>query len=293
MQNNMKERLQQAKNRIDSKQSHSTSFNFGSIKGDTGVREVEIEKLIPAPKEWNFYKPLSDNKMTELIDSILSKDLLTPIVVWEKEDDKYMILAGHNRVQAYEMLYLSTRDNQYLNINATIKKKDEIDEIEAREIIIDTNWVQRQLSDIEKSMSINFKYGILLNDKKGYDGSGRVRDIIAKEYNISGRQVDNYRRLHNLIPELKDMITNNTLQSTYALKLVSYDEDMQRYIYSNFKDCFSRKYMKNLKHDMSKDEINEVFSDREEACVELKFKVPMHLKDLVNNAVKELLEQNT
>lgn len=288
----MKERLKKAKNRIDSKPSHSTSFNFDVIKGDTGVREVEIEKLISAPAQWNFYKPLPDNKMTELIDSILSKGLLTPIVVWEKENDQYMILAGHNRVQAYEMLYLSTKDNQFLKINAVIKKLDEIDEIEAREIIIDTNWVQRQLSDIEKSMSINLKYGILMNSKKGYDGSGRVRDIISKEYNISGRQVDNYRRLNNLIKTLKDMINNNTLKATYALKLVSYDEDMQHYIYHNFKDKFIRKYMKNLKPSMTKDEITEVFKDDEDPLIELKFKVPTHLKDLINQKVKEILENN-
>lgn len=292
MQNNMKERLKKAKDRIDSKPSRSTSFNFDSIKGDTGVREVEIEKLIAAPTNWNFYKPLSNNKMTELIDSILSKGLLSPIVVWEQVDDKYMILAGHNRVQAYEMLYLSTQDDKYLKINASIKKMNEIDEIEAREIIIDTNWVQRQLSDIEKSMSINLKYGILLNNKKGYDGSGRVRDIIAKEYNISGRQVDNYRRLNNLIPSLKTMINQNTLKSTYALKLVSYNEDMQNYIYSNFKDKFIRKYMKNLKPNMTKDEIIKAFSDYENNLIELKFKVPTHLKDLIDNTVKEILQNN-
>lgn len=291
----MKERLEKAKNRINNQEkTFPTSFNFSHIQGDTGVREVELDKLIVAPNEWNFYRPLSDNKMTELIESIGSKGLLTPIIVWEQENDTYMILAGHNRVRAYQLLYGITKDAQYLKITASIKKKAEITTTEAREIIIDTNWVQRQLTDLEKSMSINLKYGILLSSKEGYDGTGRIRDIIAKEYNISGRQVDNYRRLKTLIPELKEMINNNILKSTYALKVVSYNDEMQRFIYENFKNKFNRKYMKNLKPNMSKEEITKVFSDQKiNEIIEVKFTIPVHLKDLVNQTINELLKGNS
>ena len=72
-----------------------------------------------------------------------------------------MILAGHNRVRAYSMLYEQTGNEKYKKIFACIKKKNEISEDEARAIIIDTNFVQRQLSTIEKTKSIVIKYNQL------------------------------------------------------------------------------------------------------------------------------------
>lgn len=290
----MKARLLQARNKMDSNIAKKTfsEFNYGTIKDDSNVRKVEINSIRPAPNEWNFYKPLSQDKMEELLESITQKGLLVPIIVWEQKDDSYIVLSGHNRLKAYQMLYKHTKEKQYLRIDALIKKYDEITENEAREIIVDTNWVQRQLTNIEKSMSINLKYNILFNKKKS-EKQGLVRNVIAKEYNISGRQIDNYRRLRILIPDLQEMIEKDKLKMNNALKIVYFDEKTQKYIYKNFKDKLIWKYVKYFKKNMSLDEIDKIFSNIDtEDFIELKFKVPKHLKEILTKEIKKLIKRH-
>ncbi|MBC8059633.1 MAG: ParB N-terminal domain-containing protein, partial [Clostridiaceae bacterium] len=64
------------------------------------IKHINLDNLISSPLEWNFYKPLSFDKENELVESIQENGLINPIIVWEKGDNKYMILAGHNRVNA-------------------------------------------------------------------------------------------------------------------------------------------------------------------------------------------------
>lgn len=252
----MKKRLQASKDTYD-KKGFAGSFKMDHISGDTNIRSIAIDSLVSAPEEWNFYKPLSDSKMEELLGSIRSNGLLHPIVVWEQADGKYMILSGHNRVRAYEMLEEKLGDGSYEKISALIKKSDEIDENDAREIIIDTNWVQRTLSAIEKSKSIIEKYAVL--EKKKKSGDGRVRDLIAEEYKITGRFVDEYRRLENLIDELQVMVSKNTLSMTPAAKLALFDSDTQHWILENYGDKLLRRYTDKLKAGMSRDSMRRVF----------------------------------
>ncbi|MGG7187085.1 ParB/RepB/Spo0J family partition protein, partial [Clostridium butyricum] len=83
---------------------------------------------------------------------------------WKKDDSgKYMILSGHNRVHAYKILCENQDSEKYSKIHAVIKDKN-LSEEEAKEIIVDTNWVQRQLTTIQKARSINFKYRKLKKD---------------------------------------------------------------------------------------------------------------------------------
>ena len=191
-----------------------------NIDNNSNVYNISLSTLESAPVKWNFYSPLNDNKMEELLNSIVNNGLLVPIIVWEQVDNptnpKYMILSGHNRVKAYEILKEVTKSNKYDKINAIVKRKEEISEDEAREIIIDTNWVQRQLSTLEKSKSIYEKYAVIENLNKhrsNYNehGQGRTRDVIAKQFDISGIQVERYRKLNYLINDMKEMISDGLL----------------------------------------------------------------------------------
>lgn len=276
-------------NKSTEKKPNSPFFKYNNISGDLNIHEVEIEQLVKSPNDWNFYTELSDNKMQELIDSILANGLLHPIVVWEQDDGSYMILSGHNRVKAYEMIYLETSDERFFKIPALIKKQNEIDEIQAREIIIDTNWVSRQLNPIEKSLSITNKYVLLRQaNKKFNDGDGRIRDRIAEEYNLSGRQVDNYRKLTALIPDLQNMLKDKSMGVKAGIKLSSYDTDMQQWIFENFKDKLSaNKIVNKIKSNMNKESLCELFSDKPESdMIKITVEIPKELesqfKDMIN-----------
>ena len=71
---------------------------------DSSTTNLPLTQLESAPDEWNFYDKLPPQKMAELIESIQTLGLLSPIIVWKrKESNKYMILSGHNRVRAFKM----------------------------------------------------------------------------------------------------------------------------------------------------------------------------------------------
>jgi ParB family chromosome partitioning protein len=272
------ERLKNANSLMDSPSASSSgSFDFAHIKHDSNIRLVSINKLVKAPDEWNFYKPLSDDKMLELIDSILNNGLLQPVVIWQQEDGEYMILAGHNRTEAYRKLLETTNDAKYEKIPALIKNWNELDETTAREIIIDTNWVQRKLTAMEKAKSINQKYNLLLGDGERLNkGNGAIRDKIAESYHISGRQVSKYKSLINLIEPFQTALANSRITLTMASKLATLDSPIQKYIHTHYDGDLDYSKLKLVKNDFTEDEIDELFILNEK-LVSLSFNVPESL----------------
>ncbi len=260
------------------------------------IYKIDLDKLKEAPSEWNFYSPLSLKKMEELIDSIEKNGLLHPLVVWEQNDGTYMILSGHNRKRAFEILYGSTNDEKYSKLFCYIKKFNEITEDEAKEIIIDTNWVQRELSTIEKAQSIYRKYTSIGRKQKVKDGEGqgiRNYDIIAEQYNISGRHVLNYYKLNYLIDEIQNMVSENRLSIKAGVKLSSFDPLTQKWIYDNFKDYINNQIIFKIQKDMSNDEIEEIMLGREEnKAIELKYTIPLELKEDFEIYIKDFYEKH-
>lgn len=245
----------------DDTKTQETSETIPVQDQDVFVHEISLEDLIPAPRDWNFYRPLSEDKMRELIDSIEDHGLLHPIVVWEQENGKYMILSGHNRVAACRILYELHEDEKYLKILASIKGKDEITEDDAKQIIVDSNWVQRNLTHIEKAKSILTKYVYVQKNRDKYKGKGKTRDIVAKEYQLTGRRISEYIKLNNLIEPFLNMLNNNELTLKSAIKLASFDQEIQNYIFEKYSSKLNNKTINTLKNDMSKEEIDDVFTD--------------------------------
>ncbi len=254
-----------------------TTEKIKNITTGMDIFKLELNKLNAAPSEWNFYTPLSDNKMNELIESIIDNGLLNPIIVWETNND-YMILSGHNRVRAYNMLYEQTGDEKYKKIYTYIKKKNEITEDEARAIIIDTNFVQRQLSTAEKTKSIVIKYN-QLGRKKRNSGGETTAQIISKQYNLKERQIYNYYKLNNLIPEFMERIDNGTLSIKSGLKIATIEPDLQKNIYNNYNDVIDNNKIKNLNINLDKKEIMTQLKTSTNQFINVTVKIPIALED--------------
>ncbi|MVX66956.1 chromosome partitioning protein ParB [Clostridium chromiireducens] len=254
-----------------------TTEKIKNITTGMDIFQLELDKLKAAPNEWNFYTPLNDNKMSELIESIIDNGLLNPIIVWEQDND-YMILSGHNRVKAYSMIYEQTGNEKYKKIYTYIKKKNEITEDEARTIIIDTNFVQRQLSTAEKTKSIVIKYN-QLGRKKRNSGGETTAGIIAKQYNLKERQIYNYYKLNNLIPEFMERIDNGTLSIKCGLKLAAIDTTLQKNIYDNYNDVIDNNKVKNLNINADIEEIIAQLKNSTNEFVNITVKIPVHLQD--------------
>ena len=166
---------------------------MAELPGTRRLEELPLDKLSPAPTEWNFYAPLPDDKLLELIESIQTNELLHPIVVWKQPDGALMILSGHNRVRAYTALLEKTGEEKYLRIPATVLTDITADE--AHEIVVDSNYVQRVLTPSEKARSISQKYALAGRKKRSKNGERKSKyEQIGEEYNLSGRQIARYVR---------------------------------------------------------------------------------------------------
>lgn len=286
-QNLLKERLQQAKqgnSRMNKKVFETYTTYDATLNKQSDL--IDLDLLFEASNEWNFFDKHNDDKMYELINSILDNGLLNPIIVWEREEN-YMILAGHNRVEAFKKLYDMSNDDNFLKIPAFIYKKNEIDEIKARTIIIDTNYVQRKLSTKELQKCIVIKYDELSGKRKN------VKDSISEELNISPRTVVKYRNLEKLIPEIKELVFNNKLGINNALKLIYLQFEEQRELYNEYKDYFNNSIFNKIKNDMSKSQIEKIicYKDDIQEIIDVKISIPKIYKDefikKVNDWAKE------
>lgn len=257
---------------------------------------VDISKLRPAPSDWNFYSPLPDHKMYEMIESIENIGLQNRIIVWEEANrENYIILSGHNRFRAFEMIYNTTKDDKYKYIPARVYRHEDITVTEAKEIIVDTNWVQRSLKPSERAQSIAAKIN-LINERKTYTkGLGRTRDLVAERYGIKGRMVENYRKLIDLNQNFIEMVNNRELYIVSGAKLAVFSNEMQQWIFDNFYSKLENSLIAKLRKGMTKEEIAEVFNSKQEKesdTTRINIEIPYGLEKKFSEFFKQWTEEN-
>lgn len=254
------------------------------------VTMLPLESLTPAPDEWNFYTPLPDGKFIELIDSIQSSGLLHPIVVWQKPDGVKLVLSGHNRLRAYKELYRRTESSDYATIAATVLT--DLSESEAREIVIDSNWVQRNLTPSEKARSIYQKYMLAGRKARSKNGTRRSNyDVIAEEYGLSGRQIARYVKLGSLPAALHALVDAGTLPIAGALKLVDYPAESQLHLAEHWPEKLRAPYLDRISPAMTLAELDAALTEKP-AAVHVTVQVPAALEKRFRRMAKKWLAEN-
>lgn len=230
---------------------------------------LSLDLLDDAPKTWNYFPALSKEKMLQLKMSIMSMGVLTPIIVWAKEDGRYIILAGHNRVQACREILEEYKGLEhafdYAHIPAIVYQKDEITEAKAREIIIDTNYIQR--SDMSPKLrveTIKARKELLESQK---DERGATIGQLMEELNLNRTTV--YEDLligTKVIPPLQDLYFDGKINRRAVLKFSMYTEDIQDWMYENYPSKLTSARICQLTKKLKrKDEIAAVFEDEDDA----------------------------
>lgn len=206
---------------------------------------TDIYKTYPAPQEWNFFKTLNENKQNELKLSIIKHGLLEGVILWEndyEDNTGYMILSGHNRIKALKELYEKTKDENYKFVKSIIYRNDELTIEQAKEIIIDANFISRDLTTAEKTKCIIEKYKILTN-------LGTVSNVaarIAEDLNLSDRQVYRYNKLDLLIDDFKRKIDDGSLSMRNGLKLATMSKVFQKKLYNEYGEYLDNKVISRL-----------------------------------------------
>ena len=264
---------------------------MADLPGTRRLEDLPLDKLSPAPANWNFYAPLPDDKFIELIDSIQKNTLLHPIVVWKQPDGSLMILSGHNRVRAYTALLEQTGEDKYRRIPATVLT--EISADEAHEIVVDSNYVQRVLTPSEKARSISQKYALAGRKKRSKPGQRKSRyEEIGEAYHLSGRQVAKYVKLGSLQDCLLKLLDSGKLPLAAALRLTELPPESQHFLAEHCADLLASPRAAKLSADMTNEQMQE-FLNAAPDTVRVSVAVPAALENDFRRMAAEWLKANS
>lgn len=266
-------------------------LRLGSISTNMDIYKIDIDKLVDAPPDWNFFPQLPDIKFQELIHSIRENGLLVPLVVWEQGNGKYMILGGHNRKRAYEEIYRLTKDDRYKGIFCTVKGKDDIDDEDAKTIIIDTNFVQRDLSPSIRAKCIMEKYKSIGRKKRLGEGK-RAVEVIAEEYDIGRTQVFIYYRLRNLIPEIMRLVDENLISLKAGAILSDLPVEFQQTLFRNYGTYLTTKRIMSISTTKSQNEIIDTLTATDQEYIKVVSTIPKHKYNQFIEHIDKWLKEN-
>ena len=184
---------------------------------------LPIDKL--RPFENHPFRVKDDAEMEQLVFSVLTQGLLTPIVVRETETAEYEVISGHRRLRACQKAGIET-------VPALIYSMDRDAAIIA---LVDSNLHREHLLPSEKAFAYKMKMEAMSHQGQRSDlTSSQVAtkldsaSSIGKSQGESRDQVFRYIRLTYLIPEILQMVDEKKIALTPAVELSYLTESEQR-----------------------------------------------------------------
>ena len=183
----------------------------------SNIKEVQamqlpIQKL--RPFENHPFQVKDDDEMNQLVWSVLTQGVLTPLVVRPLENDEYEVISGHRRLHACQKAGIET-------VPALIYA---LDRDAAAIALVDSNLHREKILPSEKAFAYKMKMDALSRQGQRTDLTSRqvvgkleTADLIAE--NESGRQVQRYIRLTELIPHILSMVDAGKIALTPAVEL--------------------------------------------------------------------------
>ena len=187
---------------------------------------LPIEKLHPFGN--HPFQVKDDDEMDQLVFSVLTQGLLTPIVVRETDTEEYEVISGHRRLRACQKAGIET-------VPALIYSMDRDAAIIA---LVDSNLHREHLLPSEKAFAYRMKMEAMNHRGKTCGQVGhKSRDFLSDDE--SGRQIQRYIRLTYLIPEILQMVDEKKIALTPAVELSYLTESQQRYLLETMEseDC--------------------------------------------------------
>lgn len=201
------------------------------VVNEESAMEIEINR-IHAFKDHPF-KVLDDEKMADLVESVKTYGVLTPVLLRSDGENGYEMISGHRRMHAAVIAGLAT-------IPAIVRELSDDDAVIA---MVDANIQREELLPSEKAFAYRMKLEAMKrqgvrNDLTLCQNGTKYRTdvVIAEQVGESARNVQRYIRLTELIPELLDMVDAKKLNFTIAVDISYIDKEMQKWIYEYIRD---------------------------------------------------------
>ena len=191
-----------------------------------GCDEIEVAKIRPF-KDHPF-KVLDDEKMHELVESIMLNGVLVPVTVRPLDDGDYEMISGHRRLFAVKEIGLE-------RIPAIVKKYDDDEAIIA---MVDSNLQREELLPSEKAFAYKMKYDAVKRQGKRNDLTSSqfgkklwANEQVAQEVGESRGQLHRYLRLVELIPSILELVDKKALALATAVEVSFLNHEVQQMLY--------------------------------------------------------------
>ena len=177
-------------------------------KKEVQAMQLPIQKL--RPFENHPFQVKDDDEMNQLVWSVLTQGVLTPLVVRPLENDEYEVISGHRRLHACQKAGIET-------VPALIYA---LDRDAAAIALVDSNLHREKILPSEKAFAYKLKM-----DALSHQGASRQ---LGEKWSVSQlseagtdseRQIHRYIRLTELIPQILSMVDAGRIALTPAVEL--------------------------------------------------------------------------
>ena len=194
---------------------------MNKVNNIQGLSYVNPEGIVPF--ENNPFEVRDDEEMKSLIESIREYGILTPLVVSRqgRRGDVIQLVSGHRRLHAAKELGLQVVPVSYVTMTP----------VEIEIAVVDSNLQREHILPSEKAKAYKMKLDAIKHQgatSRQVVGKLESADLISDT--DSGRQVQRYIRLNNLLPELLQMVDEERIALTPAVELSYLTEDEQRWL---------------------------------------------------------------
>ena len=199
-----------------------TEENRADAQGER-VQEIPLDQLKPFRN--HPFKVRDDQRMLDTVDSIREYGVLVPAIARPDPEGGYELISGHRRKRGCEMAGLQT-------MPVIIR---DLDDDAAVLVMVDSNIQREELLPSERAFAYKMKLEALKHQGARSDLTSRqvvgkleMADVVGQNAGASGRQVQRYIRLTELISELLDMVDERKLAFNPAVEVSYLKRDEQR-----------------------------------------------------------------
>ena len=187
------------------------------------VQEIPLDQLKPFKN--HPFKVRDDQRMLDTVDSIREYGVLVPAIARPDPEGGYELISGHRRKRGCEMAGLQIMPVIIRNL----------DDDAAVLVMVDSNIQREELLPSERAFAYKMKLEALKHQGARSDLTSRqvvgkleMADVVGQNAGESGRQVQRYIRLTELISELLDMVDERKLAFNPAVEVSYLKRDEQR-----------------------------------------------------------------
>lgn len=188
------------------------------------VQQIPVDELFPFKN--HPFKVLNDDAMTRTVESISQFGVLAPLIARPRPEGGYEIISGHRRKHAAELAHLDT-------VPVIVRN---MEDDAATILMVDSNLQREHILPSERAFAYKMKLDAMRRtsgrpskeNPRQVVGNFETAEIIGKESGESGRQVQRFIRLTNLVPELLDMVDEKKISFNPAVELSYLDAKQQQ-----------------------------------------------------------------